>query len=1108
MKGAVNTGLFYFGNEVRGMYKTYTLTIDVTSQKEPPLVYFNQEDYNTAQLIVHLRNGSNILPLSGTSVEIVVQKLDNNGGKLPCTITDANNGIIEVVLSSSSLAYPGQVMCEIHITKGENKLVTPRFKYVVGKSLLNPETLSSTNEYPFLQQLVVEGKNAKKDFDNALIGVDKKTNEAVAAANNKFSTALTTIVENAERETVKAQSQLNGIVKDAQKVVDDAKQIDMPFLKKSEDEMKGLRKDVGDTNKRMDNIVANGNKDNTEVVDARLGADGIARGSVGSLVREIHKQQLSDELKSQLLQQGLNVLNAPVASPLAVEIQGHTLVNLLGQTNLDNTKYYVFVPNKGTTKITYGGNTYEGVAKFTGQATVAYTIKQDFRGKVSGSIVESGHVLKHININTLKKPSEFVWEGQKLNYDNIKSLEGILNGERATEINFIPQQLFTFNIIRTLEDKYGPQIWQGKTTLVDKVAIAKQVITRIACNWWGFGNGPGGSKASLTWWKPDASAWHHEPSIHSNQSVRYLNKSLTIGSNWNDIVLGIDSNGLTHFLAYAESSNGTVPSVINTDYVELVLEVNASLPLLEDALYEVDQATYNKINVDPEYSGQKLLDKFPYVQGVQHLNPVVTVEGGNLIPPLSNATTSTTSIGSFEVESSYKAIVKATSNFADFNLNLNTPCVGGQTYAFSCLELKGWFSIRTADASGKEISRYDIKTGMNTFKFTVPENAKMFIFWFGNNAAGAGTFYIEQPMLVLGDKPKPFASRNPSYLYTNTVLAGQNGVNDVLYQDDGQWKVLRKWERDVVLDGTKNWFNVVNKEGFKIFGYTIEQSTVAQSPITQKPTGLFMKREYNWNVPDTSYIDDGKVVTLTIPNVESGYSQDYVPVLEEIKAYFNGWKVKTTDANGKPIAWKSVVDDKDAPTQTLAYVKANRAPNYTPYKLTYQLATPRVENVQVEGDLAVRGMTQVSVDSGVVVREKVMPKPDNLGRHRINNKYLGDSLLKNTPERILAIFKNSVEDKHTWELMYNTDSGNAGGKVWAQISSTKFDPTAEYTVTYLVQDKHLFTTNAVDVKATYNQSIRSTVDEVTVKQSDAATSISILQNIMTDVLARLKANSL
>lgn len=81
----------------------------------------------------------------------------------------------------------------------------------------------------------------------------------------------------------------------------------------------------------------------------------------------------------------------------------------------------------------------------------------------------------------------------------------------------------------------------------------------------------------------------------------------------------------------------------------------------------------------------------------------------------------------------------------------------------------------------------------------------------------------------------------------------------------------------------------------------------------------------------------------------------------------------TTPKIDRPTAWISIVDGKDAPTLTLAYVKDDKVPNYTPYKLTYQLVTPRVENVQVEGDIVVGRLTQVTVDSHVVVREKITP---------------------------------------------------------------------------------------------------------------------------------------
>lgn len=819
---------------------------------------------------------------------------------------------------------------------------------------------------------------------------------------------------------------------------------------------------------------------------------------IGDLQKSLSKQ----DVKTQLLQHGPNVVNATVASPLNVEVQGRTLVNLLGQTTLDPKKYYLFMPNKGTTKITAGGNSYEGVAKFTGQSAISYTIKQDFRDKVSKSISENGHMQKaNVGSTSLLAPSAFTSEETQWRYDRIKTLNVEPNSESAGTKLCIAQILISFDVVRTLQDKFGIQIWQGKTTLADKVAIAKQLIVDYAAVLYANGSSPQGNKLYVKRWIPSTSTWFGSTTITESNLVKVQTGSTNVQE--------IDSNGFIHVIAYADASDGTKPSVVNVDYamLELKTKMDNDTQILEDALYEVDQATYNKINVDPEYSGRKLVDKFPYIEGMQHVMPVLTAEGGNLIPPLSNtatSTTSTTSVGSFEVESAYKAIVKATSNYADFKLNPDIPCIGGQFYTFSCLDLKGWFSIRTVDSSGKELSRHDIRTGTNTLKITTPTNAQKFIYWFGNNSYGAGTFYIENPMLVLGDKPKPFTPWNPSYLYMNTVLAGYNGVNDVLYKEDNQWKVLRKWERDVMLDGSLPWVHGANYTDYKRVLWNSGFSSVDKTNLTTKWNGMALKNLDTHNSKaDRATINPTGALYISISNTESGWAENYTPIQEEIKGYFNGWKVKTSGANGRPTAWVSLVDGQDAPTQTLAYVKDNKAPNYTPYKLTYQLATPKIEVVKVEGDLVVDGLTQVTVDSGVVVREKVIPQYDSVNSfYDINHERRGT--LKNKVLKIISIYRNSVLDTK-WEIQKLPFTN---GVERAQIFSKDFDLKAEYTVTYLVLDKHQFTTNTTDVKVSYNQSIRSTVDELTVKQSDTITGISILQTLVIDVLARLKANNL
>lgn len=375
------------------------------------------------------------------------------------------------------------------------------------------------------------------------------------------------------------------------------------------------------------------------------------------------------------------------------------------------------------------------------------------------------------------------------------------------------------------------------------------------------------------------------------------------------------------------------------------------------ALYEVDQATYNKINVDPEYSGQKLMDKFPYVEGVQHLNPVVVAEGGNLIPPFTDSSWSIHS--NAKIISPYELELNATTSSQQSFIDI--PCLPNQSVVFTATE-KFILATLTSDKQNLGNKIFNASSGL----FATESNAR-FIRVITNNTS-SGVYNYKNMMLILGDKPKPFVPRNPSYLYTNTVLAGQNGVNDVLCQEDGQWKVLRKW--------------------------SIDKST--------------------------------KAITL--------------------------------------------------------------------------LPKPVIENVQVEGELVVSGVTQVTVDSGVVVREKVTPKNDssNYYINLVNTGY-EQSRLKYKASKIVAVYKDGTIDNK-----WIKNSSVAWGNEKAYISNIDFDPTAEYTVTYLIQDKHQFTTNVIDAKVIYNQSLASTVREVVEKQADISTLLFAQQNTISQLTAKTR----
>ncbi|MED1406056.1 hypothetical protein P4U07_25290, partial [Bacillus mycoides] len=328
------------------------------------------------------------------------------------------------------------------------------------------------------------------------------------------------------------------------------------------------------------------------------------------------------------------------------------------------------------------------------------------------------------------------------------------------------------------------------------------------------------------------------------------------------------------------------------------------------------------------------------------------------------------------------------------------------TYTVEKVEGKGAFiGINFIDGNGNFISQINANNNIPSLTVTTPPNCRRLQLKLTGREPGNNTLVFSKPMCVIGDKPKPFVPRNPSYLYTNTVLAGINGVNDVLYKEDGQWKELRKWERDILLDPIKHPTGVYsNYSGYKRFG--INPQPLINSGYLNLNDGRFFVVKYDGKILQNNngytsadqtslqQSSDGGL-KLTVANVDSGFSETYTPSTDEVSAYFNGWKVKNADSTGKPTAWISLVEGIDAPTQTLAYVKANRAPNYKPYKLTYQLATPRVEIVQVEGDLVVDGLAQVTVDSGVVVREKANPVYDsNYSSYSINADVFAESRLK------------------------------------------------------------------------------------------------------------------
>jgi hypothetical protein len=285
------------------------------------------------------------------------------------------------------------------------------------------------------------------------------------------------------------------------------------------------------------------------------------------------------------------------------------LINLLeiGGQALAGKNYLAYAPNSKVGVSLDGTYTY-GTTKFQGAKTVGAVLMADFVGKVTMSVVENPH--KHMNnwertSTSLLVPSSTNWaEGTTAEtYARVQALDTTsISTSRNSASGGMGQQLFSFNLIEHIERTYGTI---PKTTVADKVQWIKDNVAALKVHWHGFGSSPTGSKANFKVWN---GSWFGTTE-HTNATVTKISRFDSLSST-------LQSDGFVHYLAYADPSNGTIASTINTDYINLEVELKPTANLKSTKgtiVYEISQADYDKVNVDAEFTGDKLLTKFPYV---------------------------------------------------------------------------------------------------------------------------------------------------------------------------------------------------------------------------------------------------------------------------------------------------------------------------------------------------------------------------------------------------------------------------------------------------------------------------------------------------------------
>ncbi|MNB94273.1 hypothetical protein D3C75_414240 [compost metagenome] len=377
------------------------------------------------------------------------------------------------------------------------------------------------------------------------------------------------------------------------------------------------------------------------------------------------------------------------------------------------------------------------------------------------------------------------------------------------------------------------------------------------------------------------------------------------------------------------------------------------------------------------------------------------------------------------------------------------------------------FVVDCLDANSAKISTSFVMTSGRTLTFTTHAGTKRLRLI--PTSAAVGTYIFRNWQLELGSADTPFQPREDSLIAFGGVELHANPTDgsepDILREVNGRYEVTRLW-RELIADGTLLWEYHGTATGYKVVKLPKLAATFAGD---NRLIGFVTK--YNGislvNTPSSVNVfaagaDTYRQLTsdanfyLNIASSDSGWGDSYTPTVDEIKAYFNGWKMalsgSTNPYNGTGTkVWGYQSNLYEGNTNT---VPTTVAPNWTPYQLLYRLAAVTTETVQEEGALSLlEGDNFIEVGSGYVSRERVTPSTDT-GNWYINNDPSlyspgGDSRLKNKAREILNVFKDSRIGAWIIEKAATAGYGNTR----ANQPPAMYDPSASYSVSYIKLDK-------------------------------------------------------
>lgn len=498
-------------------------------------------------------------------------------------------------------------------------------------------------------------------------------------------------------------------------------------------------------------------------------------------------------------------------------------------------------------------------------------------------------------------------------------------------------------------------------------------------------------------------------------------------------------------------------------------------------VYELSSADFTAAG---SMTAAQIAAKYPYVDDVKYITaPVVTKYGENLLPTFNEWTLHANAI----VTSPYTLTLNATGN--NQSSRYRTPVIPNQTYTFTGAT---GYDVNELDSNGTYLRTKVAST--TSYTFTVSADAS-FVEIITLFATTTGTYTFTNPMLNLGATAKPFKPRNDDMLAFPTVQLASSvdgTIYDTLFKRDGKYFVEKRF-KDMVMDGSLPWTYSADLTGFKQVALVIANAVDGTNKVVKYDGKIIPNPFTALNAADQSGLTTNTLY-ITVADTDSGWGETYTPTAAEIQAYFYGWRMyefssgintpATYNGTGTkawvPISDITITGTRATTTLPTGPVTQNK---WTPYKLTYQLATSTFEEIQVDAGMSLHeGLNQIEIGQGVVIREKVNPYNGGIV-FNINDASQPSSLLRLRTNRVTAVYKNGKEDKR-WKPII------VGNLVVMQIQAADYDPTATYEVSYIALDQYLLSAPVQAVTGETASNLKTVVDTLAANSADRDARIS------------------